>query len=241
MEIAVAQPSCVSFEVARNAVAHAETVRSAAARLTVFPELSLTGYEMTAPAVAVDDPALAPIVGACAETGSVALVGAPVAGEGNRAHIAMLAVDGAGVEIAYRKMYLGGAEPSRFVPGDEPAVLEVDGWRVGLAICKDSGDPRHAAETAAVGMDLYACGLVHGAHEEAEHARRACRVCADHRVWVAMASFAGPTGGGFDHTAGRSGVWAPDGTVLARAGRASGEFVRVTLPARARPGNRATA
>ncbi len=98
----------------------------------IFPELSLTGYELDAPAITVDDPGLPPIVEACAETKSTALVGAPVQGEAGREHIATLAVDGAGVRVAYRNVHVHQSE-ERFSPGDGPAVLEVDGWRLGLA------------------------------------------------------------------------------------------------------------
>ena len=65
--------------------------------MVVFPELSLTGYELDAAAITVDDPRLTPIVEACADAGSLALVGAPVHGEAGRSHIAMLAVDDTGV------------------------------------------------------------------------------------------------------------------------------------------------
>src|SRR4029079_14338333 len=88
--IAVAQPLCVSLDVAANATAHAAAIRAATARVVVFPELSLTGYELDAPTVDAGDPRLAPIVAACTETGATALVGAPVAGEAGRRHIALL-------------------------------------------------------------------------------------------------------------------------------------------------------
>jgi predicted amidohydrolase len=97
--IAVAQPPCLPHDVAANAVTHAATVRSARARLVVFPELSLTGYELDAPAVPVDDPRLTPIVEACAAAGSLALVGAPVQGDDARTYIAMLAIDGSGATV----------------------------------------------------------------------------------------------------------------------------------------------
>ncbi len=84
--------------------------------MVVFPELSLTGYELDADAVAVDDVRSAPIMDACAATGSLALVGVPVV-EGEWAFIAMLRVDAAGVQVAYRKSWLGGSEPARFTPG----------------------------------------------------------------------------------------------------------------------------
>ena len=158
LTIAVVQPECVAYDVGTNAAAHAAMIRSAGTRVVVFPELSLTGYELDAPAIAADDPRLAPVVEACAEVGAMALAGAPVGGDDGSVHIGMLAVDGKGATIVYRKMWLGGSEPDRFSPGTAPAVLQVDGWRLGLAICKDTGVPAHASETAALGIDAYVAG-----------------------------------------------------------------------------------
>jgi predicted amidohydrolase len=229
LTVAVAQPPCVSYDVAANASTHAATVLSAGARVVVFPEMSLTGYELDAPAIAAEDPRLAPIVDACAETGSLALMGAPVNGRGGRSHIAMLAIDGSVASVAYRKMWLGGAEPDRFSPGSEPAVVEVDGWRLGLAICKDTGVPRHASDTAALGMDAYVAGVLESADDAAVLDERARRVAADHGVWVVLSSFAGSTGGGFAEAAGRSAIWRADGVVTARAGPEPGAVARATL------------
>ena len=163
------------------------------------------------------------------EAGSLALVGAPVQGEEGRVHIGMLAIDGAGATVAYRKMWLGGAEPERFSPGSAPTVLEVDGWRLGLAICKDTGIPQHAADTAALGIDAYVAGVLESADDVAVPETRARRVAADHHVWVATASFAGSTGGGYDQAAGCSGIWSPDGVEVARAGPETGAIARATL------------
>ena len=44
LTIAVAQPGWVSYDVA----AHAAAARAAGTRVAVFPELSLTGYELDA-------------------------------------------------------------------------------------------------------------------------------------------------------------------------------------------------
>ncbi|MEV6814242.1 carbon-nitrogen hydrolase family protein [Micromonospora sp. NPDC051296] len=225
LTIAVAQPTCVAYDVAANVVAHAASVRAASARVVVFPELSLTGYELDAAPVDPSDPRLAPLVEACAETGTLALVGAPVAGE----HIATLAVRGAGVRVAYRKMWLGPVEARRFTPGPAPAMLAVDGWRLGLAICKDTGIAEHAARTCALGVDAYLASILDSAAEAAVPDERALRIATTHRVFVAVASFAGSTGGGYSEAAGRSAIWAPDGSVLVRAGTAPGEYVHATL------------
>ncbi|MBL1098479.1 carbon-nitrogen hydrolase family protein [Streptomyces sp. 205] len=224
MSIAVAQPRCAAYDVTANAVAHAEAVRAADARVVVFPEMSLTGYQLDAPPVFPDDERLAPIVAACAETGTLALVGAPVPGP----HIGILAVTGDGARVAYGKVYLHSSEAVHFVPG-EPAAIDVDGWRLGLAVCRDTGIPEHAARTLALGIDGYVAGVVHADHEAEVHGERARRVAADHGVWVATAAFAGPTGGGFDRTSGRSGIWSADGELVDETSAAPDEIARAVF------------
>jgi predicted amidohydrolase len=206
-------------------------VRAAGARVVVFPELSLTGYELDAAPVSPADPVLDPLVEACARAGCVAFAGAPVE-EGTRRFIATLRVDGDGATVAYRKSHLGGGEPARFSPGDGPAVAEVDGWRLGLGICKDTGVAEHTAAVAALGVDAYLAGLVHGADELAEQDTRGRRIAAACAAYVVFAGFAGPTGGGYDATAGHSTIWAADGSVLARAGAGPGELARARLARR---------
>jgi predicted amidohydrolase len=212
LRIAAAQPPCVARAVAANAELHAAAIRAAGARVVVFPELSLTGYELDAPPVDLAD--LAPLVAACAETGTLALAGAVVDGPS----IGVLAVDGDGARVAYRKIHLGAEEDALLVPGTAPAVVEVDGWRLGLAVCRDTGIPQHAADTAALGIDAYVAGVVDRPEGAAVQEERALRIARDHGVPVVIASCAAPTGFGYDRTAGRSGVWAADGSELARAG-----------------------
>jgi predicted amidohydrolase len=228
LTVATAQPLCVAYDVEANARAHAASVREAGARVVVFPELSLTGYELDAPVVALDDPRLAPLVEACRETGAVALAGAPVSGEAGE-HIAILAIGDAGVTVAYRKMCIGGNEPDRFSPGAEPAAIEVDGWRLGLGICKDTRIREQTAATAALGIDVYVAGVCEKAEDAGLVEERARRIVDDDGVAVAIASFAGSAGGGYDPTAGRSAIWSNDGTLLAQAGRDPGELARAVL------------
>ncbi len=133
LTIAVCQPLCMPYDVAANAMTHAATVRSAGARVVVFPELSLIGI------------------------------------------------------------------------------------------------PQHASDTAALGMDAYVAGVLESAEEAARQEERARGVAVSHGVWVAMASFAGSTGGGYDQAAGRSAVWSPGGALVTRAGPEPGAVARATL------------
>jgi predicted amidohydrolase len=231
LSIAVAQPRCVPQDVRTNGSIHARAVRDARARIVVFPELSLTGYELETAPVDPQDVDLAPLVQACGEVGSIALVGAPIAGPGDQVFIAMLAVDRSGVIVHYRKRWLGGDECLRFSPGDEPAVFEVDGWRLGVGICKDTGVREHVERVAELEIDAYCAGLVHLPEELQQQEDRAVSIARQCRAFVAFASFAGPTGGGYARTAGSSAIWSPAGEVLARAGTVAGELARATLDA----------
>lgn len=228
LTIAAAQPACTARHVTANARAHADAISAARARVVVFPELSLTGYELDAEPVSPSDPALAPIVSACAETGSIAFVGAPIAEDG-RASIATLRVDADGVAVAYRKTFLGDDELRRFAPGDGATAVEIDGWRLGLGICKDTGVGKHVLGVAALDVDAYLAGVVHHPEELPVQEARALAIAAATDAYVVFASFAGATGGGYDRTAGSSAIWSPRGTVLARAGVAAGELARAAL------------
>ena len=226
--VAAAQPPSESGDLAANARAHADAIRAAHSRLVLFPELSLTGYELEAEPVSCADPALASIIEACHAVDSIALVGAPVE-EAGRSFIAALRIDGEGASVAYRKSHPGGDELERFSQGDGPTVIGIDGWRVGLGICKDTGMAEHTAGTATLGVDVYLAGLVHARDELGEQDDRGMRIAAACRSYVVFASFAGPTGGGYHATAGVSTIWGPDGSILARASDAPGDIARAVL------------
>lgn len=228
ISIGVAQPETVTGDVAGNVANHVDALDRAAvdgARVVLFPELSLTGYAFDAEPLTPHDERLDPLVAACARAGLTALVGAPVTADGGGRHIAVLAVDGGGARVAYRKQWLGRAERPHFIAGPAPAAVAVDGVRFGLAVCRDTGIPDHAAATAAIGIDVYAAGVLEHAADAHVTPERARRVATAHGVWVAVAGFAGGTGEGYAAAAGGSGLWRSDGSTLAVAGAEVGEIV----------------
>lgn len=227
--IAAAQPACRAYDVETNVQRHAACVRSAAAKLVVFPELSLTGYEMDAPCLALDDERLAPLIEACRETAAVALVGAPIAADGGGAHIAMLRVAAQGISVVYRKVCVHSSEAPRFAAGPAPCSVELDGVRLGLAICRDIGIIEHTAATVALGIDVYIAGVLNHDHEERLQSARARRIAKEHGVHVVFASFAGATGAGYARAAGCSGVWAPSGDVLSQVGPETDAIARADV------------
>ncbi|WP_202421715.1 carbon-nitrogen hydrolase family protein [Gordonia sp. SID5947] len=210
--------------------AHAVLVRAARADVMVFPELSLTGYEVDAVPVDLrrDRRLFDGLIDACASSDTCALVGAPVIENGCRS-IAFVRVDTDGVEVVYRKRHLGGQEIERFTPGPAVSTVDIRGWRFGFGICRDTGVETHTEATAALGIDVYAAGVVHHRSELSEQLRRASDIGARCGAYVAMASCAGPTGGGYRDTAGNSVIMSAEGTVLAQAGEIAGDYVTAVL------------
>lgn len=229
LRIAAAQPRCSIDDIVANVDAHAEVVRAAGARVVVFPELSLTGYHFEAPAIACTDARLRPLLDACAQMNAIALVGAPVAESAERAHIAFLRVSAQGVDVVYRKVNVAPDERVRFSCGERPAVLEVDGFRLGLAICRDISVREHARATAALGIDAYVAGVLNHVSEEPLQRAGGSAIARRYGIWVVFASFAGSTGEGYGDAAGCSGIWGPDGSCAAQAGGEIGAIARATL------------
>jgi predicted amidohydrolase len=143
-----------------------------------------------------------------------------------REFIATLLVDGAGARVVYRKIHLHPPEDERFSPGTEHVVLELDGRRLGLAICRDASLAEHAAATVAAGAQMYVASTLNSPtdpRDERMHAR-----ATTHRIPVVLSCGAGPDGPLLG--AGGSGFWRPDGTVVAQAGNGPGEVVVADVP-----------
>lgn len=226
--VATVQPRVVDGDERGNVASHVDSIRRADARLVVFPELSLTGYVLDSRPVDLGGPAVGDLVSVCAATDSVALISAPVEDSGNR-FIAMVRIDSGGASVVYCKTFLSGDECRYFAPGDGAQAIALDGWRVGMGICRDTGIEEHVRGTAALQVDVYACGVLHHRTELAEQQRRGRRIAAECRAPVAMASFAGTTSGGYVRTAGRSAIWSARGVVLAEADECPGGIARTAL------------
>ncbi len=229
--LAVAQPPTADNNSIANAKAHARAIRCAKARVIVFPELSISGYCFQASPLSMSDPAFEIVAQACADAGSVALVGAPTYGSDSdqKVHISIVLVSADETRVVYNKMNLAASETDHFDAGHSPSIVDIDGWRLGLGICRDTGQNAHLEQTASAGIDAYVAGVLESASDAATITRRAVSIANTHRVWVALASQAGPTGQGYDKTAGSSGIWRPNGTRVAQAGTRPGDIAIALL------------
>jgi predicted amidohydrolase len=240
--VAVAQTCPVAGDVEANLQEHLRLARRAAeqgAALVVFPELSLTGYELhLAPDLAFrpDDPRLAPLRDLAADRALTLVAGAPVR-LGARLHIGAFVLRPDRTLGLYTKHRLGafapGANPGGTVPPPEASVFR-PGWRnplvrvgartAALAVCADIGRPSHARRAAARGATLYLAGMFVLPADYAADSARLRGYAREHGMLVALANFGGPSGG--LPAAGRSAIWSRAGRVRAELGaRGSGVAV----------------
>lgn len=220
MQVATIQTTPIAADIEANAAEHARLIAEAAshgAAVCVFPELSLTGYELDASLVMTEDDArLAPIREACREHRVHAVVGAPLSTQ-DGALVATFVIGPTGDTLGhYGKRHLHGAEDEYFVAGGHHLLLEVDDWRLGFAICYDAAVPEHAIAVREGGADVYVVSALYGEGSE-DRITHQMTSAAKHGMWVVLAQFAGHTGG-YD-TCGGSGVWRPGGDVEVRVGK----------------------
>lgn len=221
--LAAAQSPSVAGDVDANVRIHLKFIDAArvhGVELLVFPELSLSGYELPllrACALAPDDTRLAPLREAAIAAGMTVVVGAPMADGGEPLPCIAAFVYGPGGEAGvYRKQFLHDGEDRHVRAGRTGAHCDsLHGHRYALAICADTAHRAHAAAAAGAGASLYLAGVLISKGGYAHDAALLAQYAADFGMGVLMANHAAPSGG-YD-VAGGSAVWTAGGVLLARA------------------------
>nr|WP_315463952.1 carbon-nitrogen hydrolase family protein [uncultured Rhodoferax sp.] len=231
LTIAAAQSTSVPLDVIANVQNHLRFVEVAAqhgVQWLVFPELSLTGYELAAMPGLVLHPEhalLAPLREAANRTGMAITVGAPVDSGSALPCIGAITLRPDGQHSVYRKFHLHEGEEEFFTPGDAPVHMqERAGQQIASAICADTNHPSHAAQAAAAGARVYAAGILTSVNGYAAEAPLWAGYAREHAMTVLIANHGGPAGGYVP--AGRSGIWGADGALIAEA-EGTGEWLVV--------------
>lgn len=209
-----------------------EDAESHGSRLVVFPELSLTGYDLPLLAhpgmwLEPDDQRLGDIREICRRTGITAVVGGAYRESDGTPRLAALAIHPQGTTDTAFKTHLHGQEKDIFAPGDGAVLLELDGWKIALAICFDAAVPSHASLAAGAGADAYAVSAVYTREEEHRLGLHLGARAMDNRMFGIVANLGGTTALG--PSCGLSGFWGPDGLPMKKAAGTGTEVVTAIL------------
>ncbi len=240
--IAVAQTCPVRGDVQANLEEHVRLARVAAAegaQVVVFPELSLTGYELGLAnrlAFAEEDPRLSSLLDAAASHALTLIVGAPVR-IGPRLHIGAFILCPDRTTELYTKHHLGAfsasascdgavppAEATVFHPGEHNPLIRFGGNIAALAVCADIGRSSHPQQAADRGAKTYLASMFVIPSDFEREISKLRRYAVQHSMMVALANFGSPSGG--LASAGRSAIWCETGELLVQLG-ASGAGVAV--------------
>lgn len=239
-------------DVASNLAQHLALSRLAArrsAQVLVFPELSLTGYELDlGPELAFDehDSRLAPLLEFATRERMTLIVGAPLRLEGEL-HIGAFILGGdSGVQV-YAKQHLGAfpadvnpggpvppAEASLFVAGTRTPLFDLSGTSAAVAVCADVGQASHAQLAAAGGAACYLSCMFVIPSDLAEERARLAEYARQYSMIVAFANYGGSSGG--LPSAGQSAIWSERGESLVElpsAGAGIAVYARSSNAARA--------
>ncbi|MEA2663973.1 MAG: 5-aminopentanamidase [Candidatus Eremiobacteraeota bacterium] len=238
VHIAAAQARSIPGDIGANVATVAELTEAAAnegARLVVFPEKFLSGYEPQliagdpeTYAIGRDDSRVEPIAAACRRRNITAVVGAATRDERGLSNSCLVFGPDGDLVARYDKQYLYPGESDLYRSGDSGCILEIGGWRLGLAVCYDAGFPEHARQAARSGCHAYIVSALFSVAVGYHESRTWLPARAlDNTVYVVMANHVGSTGG-YD-TCGSSAAWGPNGDLLSEAGRQAQSIVVVEL------------
>ena len=229
---AVAQTCPTKGDVQANLDEHVRLTQVAAsegAQVVAFPELSLTGYELSIArdlAFLEDDPRLVPLVDAASDWSITLIVGAPVR-IGPKLHIGAFILSPDRTSELYTKHHLGAfsdsarcdgivppAEATVFQPGDRNPLVRIGGTTAAVAVCADIGRSSHPQQAADRGVRAYLASMFVIRSEFEGDAAKLRGYAVRHSMAVALANYGSPTGG--LASAGRSSVWSETGELLAQ-------------------------
>lgn len=209
--IALAQLLVSKAAVEENLQTHLAYIERAAAlgaNVVVFPELSLTGYELallSQLAMHRNDAAFTALTAAAVASNTVVIAGCPLYNPNGKPYIAAVICFPNGEHTFYLKQHLHEGEDVYCVSGHESGLINVNGTRIALAVCADFTHPSHSAIAAAQQADVYLASALISPGGYAQDAELLADIAQRHQLPVLLANHVSITGGW--QTCGNSGGW----------------------------------
>lgn len=233
LTLGVAQFTPARGDIEANLNSHIQLIDEAAGSnvdVLVFPELSLTGYELEMASELALSPTAAPLLALhekAKQLDMVILASAPLAVPESKPELALFILSPNAPISHYSKINLHGAEKTYFAHGKEYIMLQHKSFSLALAICADIANPAHAQQAADAGTDCYIASVLISKAGYTTDASLLSRYAREHKFYVAMANFTGKFGT-WD-CAGQSSIWDKNGDLLKQAHMSSTAIEVTTL------------
>lgn len=217
MKIALAQIQSYKGDIARNVARHRRFAEAAAAqnaRLIVFPEMSLSGYE---PALArdlattSDDRRLAELQYVCDRQRITVAAGLPTMNE-RGVLISMVIFQPGAARMTYSKQMLHLDELPFFTEGRDEVSIQIAGTKIVPAICYESLRPEHGLRAAVAGASVYLASVAKPAHGLEKAMLHYPALAQAHGMMVLMCNTTGPCDN--FRAAGSTAAWSETGTLI---------------------------
>ncbi|MDT8866758.1 carbon-nitrogen hydrolase family protein [Vibrio fluvialis] len=217
--ISLAQVAVVKGDVDANLASHLALLEQSAelgADVVVFPELSLTGYELELAKVLAIEPNagnFTQLSQASMKHNLIVIVGCPLRIDGaDKPTIGSVICFPSGDVEFYSKQYLHDGEGEYCSAANEDYLFNVNGHRIGLAICADFSRPEHACRAVAKGADIYLVSALISEAGFAADESTLSGIAASHHVPVLLSNHISQTGGW--SACGNNTLWNSNGDVV---------------------------
>jgi predicted amidohydrolase len=212
--IAAAQTIPYKGDVRKNIESHEKLILKAVDKkvdLIVFPEMSLTGYELDLAeelAFTLYDDRVDPIVSLAVKHNMIIIAGAPLRLDSNL-FIGALIISPDRSISAYAKHHVHKSEAKVFKSGHLDPKIHLGEEHASLAICADITHTDHADNAAHSGSTLYLAGVFLTPEGIDKDTTKLKGYAKKHNMAVVMANYGGETGG--IQSAGKSTIWSDTG------------------------------
>ncbi|GGB04797.1 carbon-nitrogen hydrolase family protein [Agarivorans gilvus] len=219
LTISLAQLPVVKGDLSANLAIHLNAIAQAASQgadLVVFPELSLSGYELEMAeqlAVAAQADNFAALSAAAVQHKIMLIVGCPLRSKaGAKPMIGAVICFADGRVEFYAKQYLHPGEQQYCSPGHQDYLFSLKGRRIALAICADFAASEHSLRARQKGADIYLVSALISKAGFADDAKILAEIAAKQQFSVLLSNHISTTGGWA--TCGNNSIWNHAGELI---------------------------
>ncbi|MBU2899328.1 carbon-nitrogen hydrolase family protein [Vibrio hepatarius] len=195
---------------------HIEHSAFLGAQLIVFPELSLTGYELDIAnenALKPSDRIFKDLSKASKNNDIIVIAGCPLATQSSKPQIGAVICFPCGNIEFYSKQYLHDGEEQYCLPGEKDYQFTIGEHKIALAVCADFSEPEHSKRAIKKAADVYIASALISPSGYQHDAEILSNIAFRHQIPTLLCNHISTTGGW--ETCGNNSIWDLNGKLIA--------------------------